>query len=297
MNDFASYLDAVRADVDAALERVLPTMDVAPARLHEAMRYAVFAGGKRFRPALLVATGERFGVPREELLEPAAALELIHTFSLVHDDLPALDDDDLRRGRPTVHVEYDEALAILVGDALLGLGLEVLTHFPAALPEAARLRATAAAAAALGSRGMIGGQVDDLEAEGNAELHSADLLESIHRRKTGELIVLSLRLAGFYAGLSEGEDELLTRFGELLGLMFQMVDDILDVEGDTETLGKTAGKDMQAAKLTYPRLFGLDETKRRVDAAEEEALGIARSLPGDPGVHAALVGFLVHRQS
>lgn len=297
VNDFASYLDAVRTDVDAALERVLPTADVAPARLHEAMRYAVFAGGKRFRPALLIATGERFGVPRKDLLEPAAALELIHTFSLVHDDLPALDDDDLRRGRATVHVEYDEALAVLVGDALLGLGLEVLTHFPTAQPEEARNRATAAAAAALGSRGMIGGQVDDLAAEGHPELHSADLLESIHRRKTGELIVLSLRVAGFYAGLSEGEDERLTRFGELLGLMFQMVDDILDVEGDTETLGKTAGKDMQAAKLTYPRLFGLDETKRRVEAAEDEALGIARSFRGDPGVHSALVDFLVHRQS
>ncbi|MEM1247434.1 MAG: polyprenyl synthetase family protein [Acidobacteriota bacterium] len=296
MTDFAAFLDSVRTDVDAALDRVLPAESAVPSRLHEAMRYAVFAGGKRFRPALLVSTGERLGVPREDLLKPAAALELIHTFSLVHDDLPALDDDDLRRGRPTVHVAYDEALAVLVGDALLGLGLEVLTHFPVAQPAEARNRATAAAAAALGSRGMIGGQVDDLQAEGNPEVHSAELLESIHRRKTGELIVLSVRIPGFYAGLSEGEDELLTRFGELLGLMFQMVDDILDVEGDTETLGKTAGKDMQVAKLTYPRLFGLDETRKKVRAAEEEALGIARTLPGDSSAHAALVEFLVHRQ-
>ncbi len=293
---FDRYLREAKPAVDAALERLLPPAEASPARLHEAMRYAVFAGGKRVRPVLFLATAQRLETPAEELADAAASLELIHTFSLVHDDLPALDDDALRRGRPTVHVAYDEALAVLVGDALLGLGLDALTRYPSWAPPQARLRATQALAVALGSRGMIGGQVDDLEAEGQPlGAVSGEQLEAIHRRKTGALLVASLQIPAFYAEAGAEVEQKLGRLGDLVGLMFQMVDDILDIEGDAATLGKTAGKDVQADKLTYPRLYGLDETKALVARARDEALGLSADLPGSPELHDGLIEFLVHR--
>ena len=302
---FGDFLERARREVDRELDRRLPPASVAPRRLHEAMRYSVFAGGKRLRPALVMLAGEHFGSPLARLLPGAAAVEMIHTYSLVHDDLPALDNDDLRRGRATVHRQYDEATAILVGDALLTEGLTLLSTEPPELAAETRRRAIELVGRAIGTAGMIGGQCDDLDAErrsNNAERRPADAatadlgssLESIHRRKTGALLVASLRLGGLYAQASEAEDEALSRFGERVGLLFQIADDILDVEGSEASLGKTPGKDAKQSKLTYPALYGLDERRRRAQVLAEEARHLGQALGGER--FAALVEFLTGRQ-
>jgi geranylgeranyl pyrophosphate synthase len=295
VNEFAAFLAALRPQVDAELDRLLPATQESPARLHEAMRYCVFAGGKRVRPALVVLAGETYGAPRALLLAGGAALELIHTYSLVHDDLPALDDDDLRRGRPTAHRQFDEATAILVGDALLTRGLWVLAAEPAAMDEARRARATALVGEAISTHGMIGGQAEDLEAESSWPADAAAALERIHRRKTGALLRAAVRLGGLYAGVDESGDRRLGDLGAALGLLFQITDDILDVTGDAATLGKTAGKDAEARKLTYPGLFGLEESRRRLHSVEEEALRLAAGLPRDGGLFPSLIRYLASR--
>jgi geranylgeranyl diphosphate synthase, type II len=298
---FRAFLAAVAPAVDDALDRLLPPADQPPERIHEAMRYSLFAGGKRVRPALVVLAGETWGADRDRLLAPAAALEMIHTFSLIHDDLPALDDDDLRRGRPTVHRAFDEAIAVLAGDALLDLGLQVVAEHPADLEPARRLRSVSVLARAVGTHGMIGGQVDDLQAErGGIDAGApgaAALLESIHRRKTGALLVASLEIGALCAGAGDDELVRLRRLGDLIGLLFQIRDDVLDVEASTEELGKTAGKDERAAKLTYPRLYGLEESKRMLAGHGEEAVALAAELPGDGALFRSLVEYLAHRGS
>lgn len=283
MSALDDWWPAARRRIDDELERLLPDEATAPARLHQAMRYAVFAGGKRIRPALALLACETQGGDPADALPGAAALEMIHTYSLIHDDLPALDDDDLRRGRPTLHRAYDEALAILAGDALLTLGLTVLASEPAGADAGRRREAAARVGEAIGSRGMIGGQVDDLEAEESwPEDPEAALLE-IHRRKTGELIRVSLVLGGLWAGVDGERACRLAELGARLGLLFQISDDILDVEGSDASLGKTAGKDAAAAKLTYPELLGLEESRRRLERVRSEAEELARDLspPGD----------------
>lgn len=295
MNPFLVYLEELRPEVEATLDRLLPVVSSPPQRLHEAMRYCLFAGGKRVRPALVVLGGETFGAQRHLLLPAAAALEMIHTFSLVHDDLPALDDDDLRRGRPTVHRQYDEALAVLVGDALLNLGLEVMARDPAEVPADRRLRAVVAVAQAVGTFGMIGGQVADLEAEHQWPDDPVATLESIHRRKTGALLRASLCSGGILAGTDEDGNRLLARIGEVLGLMFQIGDDILDVESTSEMLGKTAGKDAVAEKLTYPRVHGLAESKALLESSRSEALRLIEALPARQDRFRGLVDFLATR--
>lgn len=260
------------------------------------MRYSVFAGGKRVRPALLLLAGEALGAPRESLLAGGAALEMIHTYSLIHDDLPALDNDDLRRGRPTAHRAYDEATAILAGDALLTLGLTVLAAAPSSVPADRRRLAIERVGEAIGTRGMIGGQMADLEAEKRWPEDAPAALEWIHRRKTGALIAVAVRLGGVYAGAGEDRDRQLLALGECLGLLFQIADDILDVVGSAETMGKSVGKDARAKKLTYPGLFGLEESRRRLAAVAEEALALAKSLPNEGAGFADLVQFLVRRQ-
>lgn len=292
---FLGFLGTVRSDVDGELDRLLPRATEAPARLHEAMRYSVFAGGKRVRPALVLLAGESLGASRSPLLAGAAALELLHTFSLVHDDLPALDDDDLRRGRPTVHRHFDEATAVLVGDALLNLGLAVLAEHPIGAAPEIRLQAVSLVAEAVGTTGMIGGQVEDLEAEDSWPEDAVAALESIHRRKTGALITASIRLGGLYAEADAPTDALLRSLGERVGLLFQIGDDILDVERSTEELGKTAGKDAEARKLTYPTLFGLDESKLRLAQVGREALDLVAELPGDEALFGSLVEYLISR--
>ncbi len=225
------------------------------------------------------------------------ALELIHAYSLVHDDLPALDDDDLRRGRPTLHKQYDEATAILAGDALLTLGLTLLASEPAAAPPEVRRRAVELVGNAIGTAGMIGGQMEDLEAEREWPSSPEAALERIHRGKTGALLTAALRLGGVLGGADEGVDARLAGLGERLGLMFQIADDILDVEGSAEQLGKRAGKDAAAKKLTFPGLYGLEESRRRLAALHEEGLAIAGELPGAQELWAGLVEYLARREA
>ena len=304
MTDFASFLSALRPQVDDALDRLLAAGETGPAAISEAMRYSVFAGGKRVRPALVVLAGEACGARGSDLLAGGAAIEMIHTFSLVHDDLPALDDDDLRRGRPTLHKVQGEAMAILAGDALLNQAFAVLAAEPASVPPEQRLRAVRLMAEAVGVAGMIGGQVLDLKHEGAAvpngrcgRNRAARVLERIHRLKTGALIEASTRLGGIYAGAGTSRARLLGELGSELGLLFQISDDILDEVGSSEQLGKTAGKDRQAVKLTYPRLFGLDRSRERARQAADRCLAMVEKLPARRQLFRSLVAFLVHRGS
>lgn len=288
-------LTDVRAEVDRTLDRLLPPPTASPRRLHEAMRYSVFAGGKRVRPLLVVLAGEALGAARPPLLHGGAAIELVHTFSLVHDDLPALDDDDLRRGRPTLHHHYDEAMAILAGDALLTQALTLLAGGPEEVSAACRAAAVTLVGTAVGSDGMIGGQVDDLAFEGRWPEDGEAALERLHERKTGRLIQAAARLGGLYADAGAAGDELLAAVGARVGLLFQIADDILDIEGDSEALGKRAGKDVVARKLTYPALLGVEESRRRLAALEEEALQLADRLPDRGGLLPDFIRFLARR--
>ena len=252
------------------LEAVLPSADTEPTRLHEAMRYAVFNGGKRLRPLLVYTTGECLGVAPVMLDAPATAVELIHTFSLVHDDLPAMDDDDLRRGKPTVHKRFDEATAILAADALQPLAFSVLAGFEAAPPEV-RVRLLRLLAEACGSVGMTGGQALDLDAEGTRP--DAAQLEHMFALKTGALIRASVLSASALAeGLEAPQAAALDSFAQAIGLAFQIRDDLLDVEGETEVIGKPAGSDLRHGKATYPSLFGVDASRTR--CAELLAAGL-----------------------
>ena len=295
--DFDAFLAATRGAVEAELDRLLPAAAVAPQRLHEAMRYSVLGGGKRLRPALVLLAGRSFGAPDERLLPGAAAVELVHTYSLVHDDLPALDNDDLRRGRPTLHKRFDEATAILAGDALLTLGLTILAELPQSAPGELRARAVALVGTAAGSGGMIGGQVEDLAAESGwtAGAAAAAALDRIHRGKTGALLTACLRLGGVYAAVSPAEDLILRDLGEAIGLLFQIRDDILDVEGSASALGKTPGKDAAASKLTYPALHGLERSRERLQELGLEARDRIADLPRERETWEQLIAFLDHR--
>ena len=267
--DFFEWQRAQQTRFDAALEAALPPADTYPARLHGAMRYAC-VGGKRLRALLVYSAGEALGLAPARLDSAALALELIHAFSLVHDDLPAMDDDDLRRGRPTVHKAYDEGTAILVGDGLQTLAFELLAA-DAGLPAEARTDMLRRLARASGSRGMTGGQQADLEAEG-ADLTLAEM-ERLHAHKTGALILACLELPLAAAQAGAEAREALGRFGRALGLAYQIQDDVLDVTASTGALGKTAGKDADANKSTYVRLLGLEAARSRV--AELFAMALA----------------------
>ncbi|HEV3038977.1 MAG TPA: farnesyl diphosphate synthase [Candidatus Angelobacter sp.] len=250
--------------IDHTLERLLPLATQRPESIHQAMRHSVFAGGKRLRPILCMEAARMIsGKLPEGIEELGSALEMLHTYSLIHDDLPALDDDDMRRGKPTCHVVFGEALAILAGDALQTQAYEVLSRIKC--PAEARVKIIEEIAHGTGTvDGMIGGQVKDLEAE--RQKPDAATLEYIHRSKTGALITASLVSGGFYAGGSPTEIQRLRDFGRSIGLAFQIVDDVLDVTQSSEQLGKTAGKDTASEKATYPALFGVDESLRRADA-------------------------------
>jgi len=249
-----------RVRVDAALTRALPDPSTSPQRLHAAMQHAVLLGGKRMRPLLVYATGTLLGANETALDAPAAAVELIHAYSLVHDDLPAMDDDALRRGQPTVHVAFDEATAILAGDALQSLAFEILADTPVADKVRVDLLGTLAKAA--GAPGMCGGQALDIDATGT-KLTLAQL-ERLHAMKTGALIRASVRMGALCGGASDDELQRLDRYASALGLAFQVRDDILDIEGDSATLGKTAGKDVAQDKATFPALIGLEASRQRL---------------------------------
>jgi len=275
------FLTRVRARVETALDARLPPATVAPTTLHAAMRYATLNGGKRLRAALVYAVGEALGAPDDRLDVPACALELVHAYSLVHDDLPAMDDDDLRRGRPTVHKAFDEAIAILAGDALHTLAFELLADDPAlAIAPADRLKMLAILAQAGGSQGMAGGQAIDLAAVGR-HLTLAQL-EDMHARKTGALIRAAVVLGALAASPGPSLLPHLDEYARHLGLAFQIVDDILDIEGDTDTLGKPQGSDQERAKPTYPAIVGLERAKSL--AREHHASALESLAPlGDNG--------------
>jgi farnesyl diphosphate synthase len=257
---FEQWMRATLDRVETALEHYLPGVDVAPARLHEAMRYAVLGGGKRVRPLLVHAAGELTGASAQAVEAASAALEMIHVYSLVHDDMPAMDDDEMRRGKPTVHIQYDEATALLVGDALQSQAFVALTADGNGLNDAQQAALVRELAVASGSLGMAGGQAIDLESVGRKLTRPE--LETMHRKKTGALLRASVRM-GALAGAHPGADALaaLDQYAAAVGLAFQVVDDILDVTADSATLGKTAGKDAQHDKPTYVSIIGLDASR------------------------------------
>ena len=260
--DLQAYLKERRALVDQALEAFLPPEDTPPPSVHRAMRYSVMAGGKRLRPILVIAGAEVVGGAPDSVMPTACALELIHTYSLIHDDLPAMDDDDYRRGRPTSHKVFGEAIAILAGDALLTLAFRLIADNTPLVKDPAVLRdVVAEVAGAAGTFGMVGGQVVDIESEGKTI--SAQTLEYIHRHKTAALIRASLRVGALLGGGEARAVETISEAGSDLGLAFQIIDDILDVEGSLAELGKTAGSDVRKGKATYPAVHGLGASRRQ----------------------------------
>lgn len=263
------FFETDRALIEQALERILPPEDAQPFSIHRAMRYSVFAGGKRLRPVLCVEAARMFTGELDAALQAGCAIEFIHTYSLIHDDLPALDNDDFRRGKPTCHKMFGEALAILAGDALLTLAFETLAKAPA--PPARLLRIIAETGAAAGTvNGMVGGQVADIEAERKPA--SGAELEYIHRSKTAALIRSAIVAGAIAGGASDDAAARLARFGENIGWAFQVVDDILDVEESSAALGKTAGKDQAQQKATYPGLYGLEKSRAIAKELENKAL-------------------------
>jgi len=287
-------LERGRAAADTALERLLPAATQHPVSIHQAMRHSVFAGGKRLRPVLCLEAGRMVaGSLPAGIEELGAALEMLHTYSLIHDDLPALDNDDLRRGRPTCHKVFGEAIAILAGDGLQTQAYEVLSRLKC--PPAARVRIIEEVARGTGTiDGMIGGQVVDLEAEHRTP--DAAMLEYIHRSKTAALITASVVSGGLYAGGNEDVIGRLRNFGRSIGLAFQIVDDVLDVTQTSEQLGKTAGKDTAAEKATYPALFGIEESERKADALVSVALRELDSFGDRANSLKELARFLVERK-
>jgi geranylgeranyl diphosphate synthase type II len=288
------YLAQQQRLVDSELDRLVPPETTPPETIHRAMRYSLFAGGKRIRPILSIEAARAVAPPADGVAAAACSLELIHTYSLIHDDLPALDNDDYRRGKLTNHKVFGEAMAILAGDALLTLAFQVLAGLNAADDRKARLVAELAAASGTVG-GMIGGQVADLEGEGKPP--DAQLLETIHRAKTGALLRASLRLGAIHAGAAEEQYAALSCYGEHIGLAFQIVDDLLDVEESSAELGKTAGKDAAQHKITFPAVYGL-EVSHRMAAEECERAHQALAPFGERAARLhELADHIVHRKS
>ncbi|HBG06825.1 MAG: polyprenyl synthetase [Geobacteraceae bacterium GWC2_58_44] len=294
--DLKDYLKQRCQLVDKALDRLLPDAGELPAALHGSMRYSIFAGGKRVRPVLLLAACEAVGGDPERALPAACAMEMIHTYSLIHDDLPAMDDDDFRRGNATNHKVYGEATAILAGDALLTEAFILLSRAEVGGDPAARLRVIHEIAHAAGSRGMVGGQMVDMESEGKGEIDLA-LLSYIHTHKTGALIRASVRAGAILGGAGERELAALTRYGDTTGLAFQIADDILDVEGTTEQLGKDAGSDQARGKATYPALVGLEASKQRAQELVQMALDALAPFDERADPLRAIASYIVKRNS
>jgi geranylgeranyl diphosphate synthase, type II len=276
--DIKAYLTKKRAVVDKALEALVPPAKTFPPKVFEAMRYSLFAGGKRVRPILAIAAAEALGANTAGLLPVAGTLELIHTYSLIHDDLPAMDDDDFRRGRPTCHKVYGEAIAILAGDGLLNLAFEALSD-PRRLRTIPAQRLVAVireVSLASGVLGMVGGQVVDMESEGKDV--DFPTLEYIHTHKTGALIRASVRVGALYARASEKRLKALTRYGEMVGLAFQIADDILDIVGTQKEIGKDVGSDMKKGKKTFPSFYGLAESRRRANEVAGHAVAALKDF-------------------
>src|SRR3712207_4463092 len=290
--ELKAYLAARQKEVDRALNRFLPKESARPATIHKAMRYSLFAGGKRLRPILCLAAAEACGGPTAAALPLACAVECIHTYSLVHDDLPSMDNDDLRRGRPTSHKVFGEGIAVLTGDALLTVAFEIATHADPTRRYSLRdmLREIAVAA---GSRKLIAGQVADLEAEGQPITRAG--LRYIHENKTAAMLAASVRLGAMSANAKPAELDAISAFGAALGLAFQVIDDILDVTQTSEKLGKSAGKDVAAQKATYPAVIGVEQSRKEAQRLTNEAHA-SLDILGEQGetLH-ALANYLLDR--
>ena len=297
MDKLEQYLAERVALVDDALKRWLPAEETLPSSLHKAMRYSVFAGGKRLRPVLMLAACEAVGGTLQQAMHAACAMEMVHTYSLIHDDLPAMDDDDFRRGQPTNHKVYGEATAILAGDALLTEAFRVLTDGDANrdVPAEVAVKVVEILARYAGSQGMVGGQVVDMESEGKEV--DFPTLEYIHTHKTGALILASVKIGGLLGGGNEEQIGALSRFGGAAGLAFQVADDILDVVGDQTAMGKDVGSDQARGKATYPAMLGIAEARRRADELCRLAFDALLPL----GEHAeplrSLAQYIVNRSS
>jgi geranylgeranyl diphosphate synthase, type II len=281
--------------VDAELDRLIPKESESPERVHRAIRWSVFAGGKRFRPALLIAVGETFGAPQDQLLRTACALEMIHTYSLIHDDLPSMDDDQLRRGRATCHVQFDEATAILAGDALQALAFQTVAEDEQLAP-ALRVKLIAEIARAAGvPSGMVAGQALDLEAESREV--SSDEVERIHSQKTAALICAAARAGAMIAGANKDELNEIADYGTNLGLLFQITDDLLDVTATAKDLGKTPGKDARSRKATFPSVYGIEVTRQTISAVHQTTCDALGRLGRPTELLRAIADFILHRDA
>ena len=289
------FFAACRALIDAELDRLLPKETDEPTQVHQAIRWSMFAGGKRFRPALLLATGQTFGAPIEDLMRTACALEMIHTYSLIHDDLPSMDDDDLRRGRPTCHGRFSEAIAILAGDALQALAFQTIAEDERLTPEL-RVKLVAAIAGSAGTpHGMVAGQALDLAAESRAV--NGDELERIHHQKTGALICAAARCGAMIAAASDDDFTAVTDYAINLGLLFQITDDLLDVTATAEDLGKTPGKDARSRKATFPALYGIDATRKTLAAVHHTTCAALERIETSTQLLRSIADFIRDRQA
>lgn len=291
------YLRDRGQKVDRSLDKLLPSEETTPTEIHKAMRYSMFAGGKRLRPVLVVASGETFSVPPELLYPIASAIEMIHTYSLIHDDLPAMDNDDLRRGRPTCHKVFGDAMAILAGDALLTRAFEVVAKL--SVPSDKLLNKieiiTEIASAAGTINALIGGQAVDILSEGKPV--SAETLDYIHSAKTGALITASVRIGAIMGGANPNELELITKYGNMAGLAFQITDDLLDVLATSQQLGKTAGKDANVQKATYVALHGIEESRKRANELAKSAIEAVQALSKPSWALEEIARFFIERAS
>jgi geranylgeranyl pyrophosphate synthase len=291
--ELESLLSGSRALVEVELNSLLPSTAAAPEKIHQAIRWSVFAGGKRFRPALLLATGQAFSAAIDDLLRTACAFEMVHTYSLIHDDLPAMDNDNLRRGRPTCHVRFDEATAILAGDALQTLAFRTIAEEERLEAETRIALISELARAAATPEGMVAGQALDMDAE--TRQVNGTQLEEIHRLKTGALIVAAARCGAIIGRGSEDEVDAVTSYGSHLGLLFQITDDFLDVTATAEDLGKTPGKDAQSNKATYPALYGIEETRAAAVKAHGDACDALDLIDRPTEVLRRIADFILHR--
>lgn len=293
--DLEGFFNERQALIDGELDRLLPGESVEPVSVHKAIRWSVFAGGKRFRPILMLTTGEAFGAPPEVLLATACALEMIHTYSLIHDDLPSMDDDELRRGRPTCHIRFDEATAILAGDALQTLAFQTIAEESLLSAEKRVLLVSELGHAAGTPGGMVAGQARDLEAESRAV--TSGELEQIHRLKTAALIIAAARCGAIIAEATDPELEAVGRYAAQLGLLFQITDDLLDITATVETLGKTPGKDARAQKATYPSLYGIETARQRADLVHQEACAVLKQIDRPTKRLRAIADFILKRDA
>lgn len=294
--DLKAYLNQHRQNIDQALERLLPAKTQYPAQLHEAMHYSVFAGGKRIRPILMIAACQAVGGTTEDVIPAACAMEMIHTYSLIHDDLPAMDDDDFRRGKPTNHKVFGEATAILAGDALLTEAFVIMSSQQnVKIPTETQRRVIQIIARSAGAAGMVGGQIVDMEAEGSTpDLPTVDY---IHAHKTGALILASIQTGALLGGADEETFAALTTFGSAAGLAFQIADDILDIVGDQQQLGKDIGSDQERGKATYPAVLGLEESKQRAAKLHQQALEIVAPLGENAEPLRQISEYIINRSS